>query len=121
MMPYRAWDKFKTFYVCFFRFFHRTWRYRKVLAYDYDFDWEPMVEFMELKLAAMSECFEHGWHVSAPRDAKDCRVAAELCRRLTTNFYWEMHEDGKKATASEGIAQDYLGRLISKRLMCWWD
>ena len=122
-----AWDRFETFYLCFFRFFHRVWRYRRVLARDYDFDWSPLVWFMELKLRAMAECLENGMHVGCERDARECRVAAELCRRLRdTDVLYYMHGTETRIQChrvlqSERITQEYLGLLISKRLGGWWD
>ena len=119
-----AWDRFETFYLCFFRFFHRVWRYRRVLARDYDFDWSPLVWFMELKLRAMAECLENGMHVGCERDARECRVAAELCRRLRDDIWYDMHgleSNLYRIEQSQRIAQAYLGRLIGKRLRRWWD
>ena len=123
----RAWDRFETFSICFFRFFHRVWRYRRVLARDYDFDWSPLVWLMELKLKAMAGSLERGCHVGDDSCARDCRVAAELCRRLRDDYAFEMHkgphtrEWARRIQQSDRIWQEYLGLLIGKRLGWWWD
>jgi hypothetical protein len=125
---YRAWDRFETLYLCTARFLHRVWRYRRVLAHDYDFDWSPLVHFMELKLRAMADAQAQGLHMGREERARECRVAAELCRRLRTDAAFEMHGDlphgrlwASRINQSDRVWQEYLGRLIGKRLMWWWD
>jgi hypothetical protein len=119
---WRTWERFETFHICFFRFFHRVWRYRRVLAHDYDFDWAPLTEFMELKLRSMADSLSQNRHVGDERRVRQCRVAAELCRRLRTDAYRDMHgRDYRRQGASEHIAQKYLGLLIGKHLSGWWE
>lgn len=121
----RMWDRFETFYICFFRFFHRVWRYRKVLAHDYDFDWVPLATFMELKLLAMADCLDEKIHVRDEVRARQCRVSAELCRRMRDDVWLDMHGtdtrvDCRRIQRSEREAERYLGMLIGKHLRCWW-
>jgi hypothetical protein len=124
---WRRWDRFETFYICFFRFFHRVWRYRRILARDYDFDWVPMAQLMELKLRAMADCLEHNYHVNGKRDARQCRVAASLCRRLIDDNYADMHGTRwdqvwakRVQTSTDGDCR-YLGLLIGKYMRHWWS
>jgi hypothetical protein len=82
---------------------------------------------MEIKLRAMADCLDHGHHVGTEKCAKDCRVAAEMCRRLQgIEVFYELHRDtGEQRSArihqSADIAQKYLGKIIGRHLCAWWD
>lgn len=66
-----------------FRVFpYRVWTYRHWLAYDQDFDWDSLAHIMQIKLDRMAKVFENGHRVGHKQDAKECRIAAHLLRRL---------------------------------------
>lgn len=95
----------------------RAWIYRDWLAHDVDYDWAPLAKIMELKLDAMAKVLDNGHHVSHERDARECRVAAELCRRLRQDDYTvEQEIDGVPRND-----QRLLGWLIGRKLRNWWD
>lgn len=114
MLLYRFRQWFDRWFV---NFPQRVWRYRYWLAHDIDWDWASLAEIMELKLNAMAKVFDNGHHVSHERDASECRVAAELCRRLRQDDYTvEQEIDGVPRND-----QRLLGWLIGRKLRNWWD
>jgi hypothetical protein len=81
---------------------------------------------MELKLLAMANVFQNGHLVHCTTHARECRVAAELCRRLREEVWYDMHGVDTqwqclRIRTSEKTAEEYLGRLIEKHLRTWWD
>jgi hypothetical protein len=64
------------------------WAYRQILWHDRDFDYVYLLELMELKLGRMGKHFaDHDILVSSQRTARECRVAAEICRRIAEDDY----------------------------------
>lgn len=101
----------------FLNFPQRVWRYRYWLADDIDWDWCSLVKIMELKLEAMAKVFDDGHHVNCERDARECRIAAKLCRRL----HREEYTLAQRINRVPKNDQRLLGHMIGRRLMNWWD
>lgn len=101
-----------------FRVFpYRVWLYRHWLAYDQDFDWDSLARIMQIKLDRMAKVFDNGHTVGHKQDAKECRIAAHLLRRL--------HEDNYTLQQMQNRVPDadckLMGKLLGRKLRCWWD
>lgn len=113
-------------------------RWTPVIWRDADFDWDFLAQIMEYKLRRMAKCFdEYGHHIGSKRDAKECRMAAELLKRLQEDRYfwnagydpktWETKSDREKTHIckhADLMAQQDLkcfGDLFVKKLRNWWD
>jgi len=102
------------------RFARNILAYRKVLWHDRDFDYSYLLEVMELKLRRMSRHFdEHAIVVDSDKIARECLVAAELCRRLLEDEYGL--KDVLNGNYRKRYDLYYLSRLMSRKMFCWWD
>ena len=114
----RVWRRIDNFWWYWCRNFpRRIWLYRKWLAHDNDFDWSPMAEIMEIKLRRMAKVFENGLRVRSDMSARECRVAAHILHRL-------IEENYSSLALRNGVAHDeckLLGKLIGRKMRCWWD
>jgi hypothetical protein len=123
------------------------WRFRSVLlfwsaAWNFSaFDWAFSFEFLRIALLENAKHFERGCATDAARMARECRIAAELIRRLVDEgepsgkrdyfFYTidssrRVYSTSHRRNVSIGIVrgreyQEMLGRLIARRMRCWWD
>lgn len=115
---HRLWRRIDDFWWFWCRNFpRRIWLYRKWLAYDNDFDWSPLAEIMQIKLERMARTFDNGMHVGCERDAKECRIVAHLLRRIRLDEYTPRQQGNK-------IPEDDLklvGKILGRKLRCWWD
>ena len=102
-----------------------VWAYRDLLWYDHDWDYVYLLDLMERKFSRMGEHFEqHSILVNSHQSARECRVAASLCRRLVEDNY--IHGDITRASVIRSGERrqadlDYLAHLMSRKLFCWWD
>lgn len=98
-------------------FVQRAWTYRAWLSTDKDFDWYWLAWVMELKLRRMSSVLANGYHVTREQDAKECQIAAHILYRLRMDIYTVPQMRNK---VPENDAR-LLGRLIGRKMRCWWD
>ncbi len=107
-------------------------RWTPVIWKDADFDWEYLANVMEYKLRRMHKSFtEYGHHVNSDQDARECLVCAELIKRLrdgvchylrnSESFIGASRHATKVAIAVEKHDLELLGKIIGKKLNCWWD
>ena len=90
---------------------YNVFRWIPVIWKDRDFDWGYLASIMEYKFRRMSGIFKNGYHTSAKRDAKRTLICAELLKRMEEDNKPEMNQ----------FYQEYLGKLIGKYFMSWWD
>ena len=106
-------------------FASNLWAYRGILWHDRDFDYFYLLDMMELKLSRMGSHFDkHRIVVDSLRIARECRVAAELCRRINQDNY--LVGDITNESIIKGIDRkqadlNYLTHLIRKKILTWWD
>lgn len=106
-------------------------RWTPVIWFDKDFDWYDLAAIMEYKLRRMAKVSEHGRQLEGPRIARQMRVCAELLRRMREDEYvgqeCEQSPNALRSYKGEVMLmreiqdQRYLGLLIGKYLMRWWD
>lgn len=88
-------------------------RWLPVIWWDADFDHAYLWRVLAHKLTRMAIYAErHGHLASSPRQAREMRVAAALCRRIEADDY------------PPGSAQrdlDYLTTLMRRKALTWWD
>ena len=101
------------------------WAYRQILWNDQDCDYSCLLDMMELKLRRMGQHFEdYDIVMDSQRMARECRVAAELCRRLSEDNYLGKYgkiEPFMNVRQRRRDDLDYLARLIQRKLFSWWD
>ena len=106
-------------------FVRRVWIYRRLLWHDSDWDYAYLLDLMALKLRRMADHFDrHALVVNAERMARECRVAAALCRRLRDDDYQREPITQASVLDAEQRKQadlDYLTHLMRRKLLCWWD
>ena len=99
---------------------------------DRDWDHAYLLQLMEFKFRRMAHLQEkYGNGLYADRYARQLRIAAHLCKRMTDDECY--HENARKAfvypsrawakeiSAVEKQDKEMLGRLIGKYLDHWWD
>lgn len=87
-------------------------RYFKVVWPQQDFDWYYLATLMKYKLDRMADYAQnHGHHVSSERDAKNMRICSELLKRMLDDDDWNKQK----------YYQKYLGEMLGKHFMSWWD
>jgi hypothetical protein len=107
--------------------------------WDRDYDWSGLLEFMEKKLRFMIEVHStEPRHVDWEKTVRNMTICAELCRRLQEGKYFENAARtygrafpvqalcgrrfvARHANAVQGYDLYYLGHLLGKHLLCWWD
>lgn len=111
--PWRLWRKLRHFLA-------NVWAYKAILWHDADSDYVFLLTIMELKLSRMAQHFEtHDIVAGSEKLARDCRVAAEICRRIALNDYAYDDSDANERMRKSDL--QYLTHLINRRLLCWWD
>ena len=110
----RVWD-FWWYWCC--NFPQRVWLHRQWLAHDQDFDWCSLAGIMQVKLERMARTFENGHHVNCAQDAKECRIAAHLLRRLCEDNYTVVQFINRVPAHDQKL----LGKLIGRKMRYWWD
>ena len=108
-----------------YRFARTVWAFRDALWEDQNCDWTFLLRYMQIKLARMGKHFDEcGILVNSDRTARECRTAAALCQRLIDDNYLQ-GEITRRSVIKEGERRkadlDYLARLMSRKLFCWWD
>jgi len=116
-------------------------RWLPVIWHDADFDHSFLWHVMEHKFRRMARYAEVGGHcVSSARQARELRLAAALCHRLSEDDYifvagcpsWKVaHPFGKAANYTldslkfrhhqEQNDVDALTRLMRRKALCWWN
>ena len=112
-------------------------RWLPIVWFDRDWDWTFLGEIMEYKLRRMADVELHGHHVTSLRDRKHQLICAELLRRMMADNYFDnagydpsiwpdlpAHRQVWIAKHSNEMAkqdQRYLGMMLGKYLMNWWD
>lgn len=119
--PYRWLPRtfFPNLYWIFYYIFRgvKNWfRWAPVVWFDEDWDWGFLASIMEYKLRRMSKCIGNGCHINAKRDAKQMLICAALLKRMIEDEY-----DWRKNPYVSIRDQKYLGLMIGKHLMKWWD
>ncbi len=90
---------------------YNMFRWIPVIWKDQDWDWLFLARIMEYKFRRMSKVFENGCHSNAYKDARRTLICAELLKRIIEDDKPEMNQ----------FYQEYLGRLIGKYFLGWWD
>lgn len=106
-------------------------RWAPVVWRDRWFDSAYAFDLLEFKLRMMADRFEEfDHHVGADRDARNMRICAELCRRISSDRYLLAPRYFKRdlsRTRSRIILEarqrdlDYLSTLLRKHLLGWWS
>ncbi len=105
-------------------------RWAPVIWFDADFDWEYLAEVMEYKLRRMSKRAGDarivvGWNSTA----RQTLICAELLKRLREDDYCERAKacglpDGavyRHASSNQKHDLQYLGKILSRHMLSWWD
>jgi hypothetical protein len=105
------------------RWFPLVWK-------DADWDHIFLLELMEQKMTWMAEYHEqHGHTVSAPRTARQLRVAARLCARIRRDKYYDnavasgasVHDALESAALVQKMDKYLLGKVLARHVDTWWD
>jgi hypothetical protein len=98
---------------------------------DADFDYSYLLELMEYKLSRMAISQANGYHAHKERYAKQMRICAALCKRLSNEDYYYLNANkrftnrGKSwsehITNSQKQDQQMLGKILGKHITHWWD
>ena len=111
-------------------------RWAPVIWHDRDWDRDYALALLERKLRFMAEHLDDfGHHVGSDRDANRMRICAEICRRIRADRYgYELGEtpadlgrsyfEGLRAQlAAAGAERDmaYLGHMLGKYMLGWWN
>ena len=107
---------------------HGIWnmiRWIPVIWHDEDFDWDGLAKVMEFKLRNMSLCLSNGRCTDSKKHARETLVCAELLHRLREETYYDDAKPITRASVQKahGIAKHYerlLGKIIGRKLRCWW-
>lgn len=97
-----------------------VWRFRP-------WDYYGLLYIMEIALKIMAESNQrHIPYVGADKDLRHMKVAAELCHRLRTEPYPEMHGEvhdkqwAQRWSFSEKNDAEYLGKML-RGIKGWWN
>lgn len=107
-------------------------RWTPVIWVDFDWDYSFLLKIMEYKLGRMAKNLDSGITVNSAHYARKARIAAELCKRINNDDYWEIsrklypREDQWKHQHAYTISvqkqdQEMLGLIFTKYLRHWWD
>ncbi len=117
-------------------FFRTAWYFNSC-------DWDPSFEFLRVALLENAKTFDHGSAIGREQAARECRIAAELIRRLQdpgelrgkeyifytldssrTIFTRRRGEHRGRLPIGMIRQREYqymLGHLIGRKMMTWWD
>lgn len=126
-------------------------RWARIIWNDCDYSCESLLDVMRFKLRNMANYHElHGHLVNNGKHARQMRICAELCRRLSEDNYSVQAEwryatyGGKKCVCRQRLSfdrpkdrkaklkaafeslqrqhdQKLLAKLLEKHLLNWWD
>lgn len=100
------------------RFLGRVWIYRRVLWHDCDYDYDPIARFLHIKLARMAEYHDRRRFIGTwETTARECRIGAELSRRILADDYTWRQECNKVPEHDAKM----LGKLLGRKLFTWWE
>lgn len=95
-------------------------RWTPVIWHDVDLDWCPLARVMEYKMRRMAKHHMDRKVIADYEEvAKQLLICAELLKRLQ-----EDEIDLQRIKLHNGkmkYYQEYLGKMIGKHLMSWWD
>lgn len=164
----KIWNSIRIFFTVKWESLKSVWAYLPVVWNDRNWDYSSFLDLMEFKLERMAEYhLRYGHHVGNEDDARDLRVAAQLCARIRDDDYskipleahdkkwgenqnvfiptnhniteWRMvrlnvrndkdreqeREEflviSKHADIQRQNDLDYLGKMLSEKLLGWWD
>jgi len=107
-------------------------RWAPIIWVDFDWDYCFLLKIMEYKLRRMSSNLKDGNTVNAARYARKALIAAELCKRIDDDRYYDTarklyprsNQYNHQYEYTKSIQKqdlDMLGRVFSKYLTHWWD
>lgn len=98
------------------------WRYLPVIWWDRVWDFDGLLAILERRLSDSSECFDkYGCHVNSKRDAHRIKICAILCRRILADKYPPTYFNNRPNFKQSQRDMEYLGKLMGKHLLEWWD
>lgn len=108
--------------------------YFPIIWRDRDWDWYFLADLMEFKLRRMQKVMERGHFVKSNKCARQIQICAELCKRLKADdimlYYYDRRHGkpegwyGAMCKREKHIQQfytEYLGKIMGKYLLWWWD
>lgn len=107
-----------------------VFRWMPIIWFDQDWDHCFLLDILEYKFKRMSESQEHNQIVTSwPLKARQLKICQVLCARLHEDNYManaQLAFHTSKDAVIEAVAvqkhdQEYLGRIIGKHLVTWWD
>lgn len=103
-------------------------RWFPIIWNDRDWDYAYLCILMETKLRQMSENFKnHGHTMGCDKHARQTLVCAEILKKLRDDEYMEKAQKiyGKNWPKYFEVAKkedlEYLGKMIGKHFLNWWD
>jgi hypothetical protein len=105
------------------------YRWIPVIWFDQNFDYSYLLDIMERKFRYMADALENGHLLHGKRHARELRICAELCRRMSADDYCLSRGNIHGGTGTTALismkrsTEDarLLGRMIGKHLLTWWD
>ena len=95
-------------------------RWLPIVWKDEDYDWEYLARIMEVKMRWMSDHFKDYPIVADSKEmSKELLICIELIKRLRKDSFAGNTYKEKDANAQRH--QEMLGRIIGRKLRCWWD
>jgi hypothetical protein len=98
---------------------------------DADFDYSYLLKLMEYKLSRMADVQAKGFHLNRDRSARQMKVCAALCKRLSNEDSYYRNADkvfpmrgkwwSQHITNAQKQDQQMLGKIIGKYITHWWD
>lgn len=82
--------------------------YFTIIWIQRDWDWEYLARIMEFKFRRMAANFEK---YGSAREAKNLLICATLLKRMIEDYPSKSNKEDQK----------YLGKLIGKHFMSWWN
>jgi hypothetical protein len=105
------------------RWFPLIWR-------DRDWDYCYLADLMRFKMLRMADLQRRwGHHVGAERHARQLRICAALCQRISEDNYIQMHDCPnsppgqwhRRVEFSQRYDLEYLGIMMRRHMATWWD
>ena len=129
-LPRTIWPNLKHMYYDLVAGPYNLARWFKIIWYDCDWDHSFLLKILAYKFRRMAERQENARVVvSWGRQARQLRICQHLVERLNKDEYWEKAQvvfGNSRAAALQAMSvqkyeTEYLGKLIGKHLLTWWD
>jgi len=109
-----------------FNGFRNLWTWKKIIWQDAQFDYSFMLRILIKKLELMENGFRlHGCCTNSERVAKEIKILRLIVERIERDEYVLFERFGKPDYKhGEYLARqdlEYFGKIINKKLRCWWD